>query len=781
MAGERTIKIKFDGDQSGLVKAANGSHAAINKLDNGVRKNTGSLDAHGRAAAKSAAQSDKARAGFAGMGSAAGFAAVGIGIALAAWVGATGRALVEVERLRAQTDTVIKSMGAAWTNTSHITNYAEKLEKLSGIEMEQVQTGQNLLLTYGNIRNEVGEGNNVFDQATSLMLDLSVATGKDMPGAATLLGKALNDPIKGLGALTKVGVGFTEQQKTQITAMVEAGDVMGAQKVILAELTKQFGGSAAAFGETTAGQVLKLQNQFGNLSEELLADLLPALNSVVSAVLDVITWMQQNEDLVKTLALAAAGLAATWLTVHAAIKLVNVATSAWNALAGLARGSTAGLGASFAAMSTAAKVASLSMGAIGLVVTAIGVAMSIWGGQSAEAEARQSDLASAGKRVAEAIAEQNGAIDANVRQLAIKEASEANLLKQARELGISSKLVIDAILGESGARQRLNRELDSQANAAGGTAADVLNLVGVEENAYSTAAQLRDGVNGVTDGMADYQQATQDSTAASGENLTVLQQQVIALEDLLDKQREAAGIILDQRSAERDLIDAIAGADEALEKNKATLDINTQAGRDNQAALDGIVNKTFDVLDSMVANGAGNDALVAKMTIARAEFVRVATAMTGSATEANNLADQLGLIPGTYTATVTANTTPAATAVSQLQTHLNNLVSQPYRVKVTADMPAGGGGLLGSATGGKATGGPVLAGQAYKVGERGPEIFVPPNSGNIVPNHHLGGGGETLVNVFIDGEKFRGTIRSEIREAQRGTRRVATSGTGLGR
>jgi len=55
---------------------------------------------------------------------------------------------------------------------------------------------------------------------------------------------------------------------------------------------------------------------------------------------------------------------------------------------------------------------------------------------------------------------------------------------------------------------------------------------------------------------------------------------------------------------------------------------------------------------------------------------------------------------------------------------------------------AGGSGILG-----KANGGPVSAGTPYMVGERGPELFVPNNSGNIVPNHALGGDVNVVVNV----------------------------------
>jgi len=49
--------------------------------------------------------------------------------------------------------------------------------------------------------------------------------------------------------------------------------------------------------------------------------------------------------------------------------------------------------------------------------------------------------------------------------------------------------------------------------------------------------------------------------------------------------------------------------------------------------------------------------------------------------------------------------------------------------------------------GGKAEGGPVLGGGAYLVGEQGPEIFVPNVSGNIVPNHAMGGGVNLVQNM----------------------------------
>lgn len=70
--------------------------------------------------------------------------------------------------------------------------------------------------------------------------------------------------------------------------------------------------------------------------------------------------------------------------------------------------------------------------------------------------------------------------------------------------------------------------------------------------------------------------------------------------------------------------------------------------------------------------------------------------------------------------------------------------------------------------GGKASGGPVDAGRAYLVGEKGPELFVPPASGNIVPNNQLGGGRSVVINMNVsaqDAGSFRksmGQIKADL-------------------
>ncbi|EKU76452.1 MULTISPECIES: hypothetical protein [Sphingobium] len=80
-----------------------------------------------------------------------------------------------------------------------------------------------------------------------------------------------------------------------------------------------------------------------------------------------------------------------------------------------------------------------------------------------------------------------------------------------------------------------------------------------------------------------------------------------------------------------------------------------------------------------------------------------------------------------------------------------------------------GASLLTSALGlpGRATGGPVAPGRAYMVGERGPELFVPTASGQVVPGG--GGGRDVRVNIAVQG---RGQ-ESEARLLARSARQVA--------
>lgn len=188
----------------------------------------------------------------------------------------------ESRRVLAETEQAIKATGgAANVSAGQISDLADSLSKKTGIDDEAIQTGENLLLTFKNIRNETGKGNDIFNQATAAVLDLSKQFG-GIEASSVQVGKALNDPIAGVTALTRVGIQFTEAQKDQIKALVETGDTLGAQKIILGEINAQVGGQAAA--QATAADRLRVV--WGNLREELGARLLPIVDKVATFLAD---------------------------------------------------------------------------------------------------------------------------------------------------------------------------------------------------------------------------------------------------------------------------------------------------------------------------------------------------------------------------------------------------------------------------------------------------------------------------------------------------------------
>ena len=227
----------------------------------------------------------------------------------------------EHAKVSAQTAAVIKSTGgAAGVTAKQVESLAGSLMRKSGVDDETIQSGENLLLTFRNIQNQAGKGNDIFTRATKTMLDMSVALGQDTKSSAIQLGKALNDPIKGITALSRVGVSFTDGQKKQIKAMVESGNVLGAQKVILKELNKEFGGSAAAMGKTLPGQINILKESFKNLAGDLVTLLVPALSAITK-------FFVQNPGLAKAMVIGVLAIAAAMVVLNAALLVASAITA----------------------------------------------------------------------------------------------------------------------------------------------------------------------------------------------------------------------------------------------------------------------------------------------------------------------------------------------------------------------------------------------------------------------------------------------------------------------
>jgi hypothetical protein len=189
------------------------------------------------------------------------------------------------QKVAAQTNAVLKSTsGVANVTAKHVDDLAHSLMLKSGVDDEAIASGENLLLTFKGIRDEAGRGNDVFTQTTKIALDMATALGTDVTTAAMTLGKGLNDPITGMSRLTRVGVTFSQKQKDLITRLAETGRTMEAQRVILKELRQEFGGSARAAGQTLGGQINILRERFNNWAGDMVARVIPAIESFVGFI-----------------------------------------------------------------------------------------------------------------------------------------------------------------------------------------------------------------------------------------------------------------------------------------------------------------------------------------------------------------------------------------------------------------------------------------------------------------------------------------------------------------
>ncbi len=156
---------------------------------------------------------------------------------------------------------IVSTGGAAGLSAKEIEKMAAGFQDVTTFGDEAILRVQSKILTFTGITKKN------FGATTEAVLDLATRMQGDLNGAVVQLGKVLNDPVANLSALSRVGIQFTESQKSMILSLAQSGDLLGAQSIILKELSKEFGGSARAARDTFGGALKSLGNAFGDLLE----------------------------------------------------------------------------------------------------------------------------------------------------------------------------------------------------------------------------------------------------------------------------------------------------------------------------------------------------------------------------------------------------------------------------------------------------------------------------------------------------------------------------------
>lgn len=158
-----------------------------------------------------------------------------------------------------------------------------------------------------------------------------------------------------------------------------------------------------------------------------------------------------------------------------------------------------------------------------------------------------------------------------------------------------------------------------------------------------------------------------------------------------------------------------------------------------------------------------------------------------------DVADSMGRLISVATGSGTSNATSnlqkiadalesVANGIDAISNSWNNPAFKAYRKALGWTLNPGK--TVANLLPGRATGGNVMAGKTYMVGENGPELFTSAGGGTITPNQRLraGGGGQTInvtMNGIVDGESARRSIENLLQKSARRTGAVSFSGVNL--
>ena len=225
---------------------------------------------------------------------------VALGAASVAAFDQQAKALAQVEA------GLISTGNAAGFTSQQLQKMAADLQAKTLFGDEDIlQNATAQLLTFTNIAGKE------FARTQKVVTDLATKSFKgDLKSASIQLGKALNDPIANLSALSRAGIQFSVEQKAIIKSLVETNKLAEAQTIILDELETQFGGAAEAAAKAGLGPFQQLQNSLMDVSEEFGKLIVENIEPFKKIILDVIKVLRSLNDEQKEAIIKYGGLAA---------------------------------------------------------------------------------------------------------------------------------------------------------------------------------------------------------------------------------------------------------------------------------------------------------------------------------------------------------------------------------------------------------------------------------------------------------------------------------------
>lgn len=310
-----------------------------------------------------------------------------LGIGFAVWKGVEFieqgvHGMHEMEQAAAQVKAGLASTGeAAGLTFEELEEQARKLATALPYSRAQILDMQAQLLTFPAVAKET------FGDASQAILDMASRTHRGTNEIAIMVGKALQDPTKGVTALRRVGVNFNAAQTEIIKKLAETGHAGKAQALILKELNLEFAGSAKAAADADPlfryNKIMgSIKMEVGELAIELLKKLTPALEWVATATKGTLHWMEEHKGLLKAIGygvLAAASAYGIYKGVLLSAIAVQKAKAIWDTIqiASLytEAGAAGGLSVMMTLLTAAQYALNVAMTAnpIGIIIVGIGL------------------------------------------------------------------------------------------------------------------------------------------------------------------------------------------------------------------------------------------------------------------------------------------------------------------------------------------------------------------------------------------------------------------------
>lgn len=617
---------------------------------------------------------------------------------------------------------------------------------------------------------------------TTLASDMGSAFNKDPAVAVEALGSALrgeSEPIRQFNVMlddASVRAKAVELGLADTAAEVDNYGKTQGRLAIIMEQTADIQGNYLRTADDAANATRNATAEFENMQANLGQAMLPIMEQVLGIGNDLLGWFNDldpaTQKVISQFAVFGAG----------GLVLVGALTSVV--------GQAIKMRDTFGSLSPKMKTAGLALAGFTAALTVGVIAYQAWTKESKRAEQNADTFLSL---------IESGTDDVESFGRAMLDMLGSDITKMLDRLGVKMDDVVDAARAGGPEWDAFRDGLRESADAAGynRVAVDLLDkaMVSVQGSMESATEEaelnasvmgdVEDSAFGARNELKGYAKQTDDaadSTEDAAEELSDMEKRLkdaateagklkVEIIDLDEAMSDYLDETFSLAEAHDDFLDSLDDLSQSLKTNGTDIDSNSAKARANRDALREVVTEAGAIIGIMVEEGAAIGAINAERDLMIGKLKEVGRELGVAEADLDEYVEAILGIPTEARTTVTVGgLTEEIARVRFLRTLLN--VGNP-QIKITPNQ-------LGTIPT-RAVGGPVSAGQLYRGGERGFEVFegasgknyfIPGENGNVVPNHQLSGaGGSRVVNITVNpspGMDERALADAVARAARRG-------------